>query len=96
MSRRSRGRGRLTFKVASDAFSFCAGWTLIFLEALYVEPSRVNNNVLWLAAALLGVPGAREVVARIRIGTDSSESGQASEESRSSSSSSRSTPGGDE
>lgn len=50
-----------------------------------VDPAQVNEAFLWLAGALLGVPGAAEVVGRIRAGTGGSASSSASPESPSSS-----------
>jgi hypothetical protein len=67
--------------VARDVISFTLGWVLIFQQALFVDPSRVNEAFLWVAAALLGVPGASEVVARIRAGTGGSGSASASDAS---------------
>lgn len=51
-----------------------------------VDPAQVNEAFLWLAGALLGVPGAAEVVGRIRTGTAGVASSSASPESLSSSS----------
>lgn len=91
MSARSRGPGRWT--LVRDIMSFTLGWALIFQQALFIDPGKVNSAFLWLAAALLGVPGASEVVARFRAGTGGAASSRRPPDSRSSSSGSRS--GGD-
>lgn len=70
-----------------DTVSSILGWGLIFQQALFVDPALVNESFLWLAGGLLGVPGAAEVVGRIRGGTAGSVSPPASSESASSSSS---------
>jgi hypothetical protein len=74
--------------VLRDVLSFGLGWALIFQQALFVDPSRVNETFIWLAGTLLGVPGASEVLARIRSGTGGSGSPPASPGSPSSSTSS--------
>jgi hypothetical protein len=48
--------------------TFILGWLLIFQQALFVDPSQVNEVFLWIAATLVGVPGGAEAVARIRSG----------------------------
>lgn len=70
-----------------DVLSFVLGWGLIFQQALMVDPARVNEAFLWLAAGVLGIPGAAEVVGRIRGGTAGSGSPPVSSASPPSSSS---------
>ncbi len=78
--------------VARDVTSFILGWVLIFYQALFVDPSKVNETFLWIAATLVGVPGAAEALTRIRSGTGGSPSSPPSPPSLPSSSSS---PGGE-
>lgn len=49
--------------VARDVFSYMGGWLLIFQQALFVDPSRVNPWFLLLGGSLIGVPGVAEVIA---------------------------------
>jgi len=62
--------------VLRDIASFILGWVLIFQQALFVDPGKVNEVFIWAALALLGVPGTAELVVRA-IGTASSRSGPA-------------------
>lgn len=47
--------GRWT--VTRDALSFLGGWALIFQQAVFVDPSQVNEAFLVLGGSLVGVPG---------------------------------------
>ena len=61
--RNTSGRpSRLT--VLRDIGSFVLGWSLIFQQALFVDPGQVNEIFIYAALALLGVPGSLELVAR--------------------------------
>jgi hypothetical protein len=59
----SRMRGALD--VAARVTSFVLGWGMIWWQMLFVDPSQVNETFLWIAAALVGVPGAAEALSRI-------------------------------
>lgn len=37
--------------------SFLGGWALIFHQAVFVEPSQVNEAFLIVGGSLVGVPG---------------------------------------
>jgi hypothetical protein len=82
-------------KMAGDVASFILAWVIIFWQMLFVEPSQVNETFLWLAAALLGIPGGTEAVARIRGGSPMDGSSSVSPSSASPSSSPTS-PGDDQ
>lgn len=49
-----------------DVGSFLLGWALIFQQALFVDPARVNLAFLVLAGTLVGTPATSEAIARIR------------------------------
>jgi hypothetical protein len=70
------------------------GWTLIFQQALFVDPAKINIAFLVLAGGLVGTPTGAEAIARIRgVYTPSLPSSVPSLPSRSSS---PSLPSGDE
>lgn len=41
------------------------GWVLLFQQALFVDPAKVNEMFIVGALALIGVPGAAELLPRI-------------------------------
>ena len=48
-----------TGTVLRDIGSWIGGWLLIFKQAgiLFAPPVQVNETIVWVAAALIGVPG---------------------------------------
>jgi len=52
-----------TWTVLRDAGSWIGGWLLIFKQAgiLFAPPSQVNETIIWMAAALIGVPGVMQL-----------------------------------
>jgi len=48
-----------TWTVLRDAGSWIGGWLLIFKQAgiIFDPPAQVNETLIWMAAALIGVPG---------------------------------------
>lgn len=52
--------------------SFVLAWSLIWYLALYGVDGPIQWGLLATAGALLGVPGAGEVISRVRGGTDGS------------------------
>lgn len=94
MSTESRGPGRWT--VARDVLTFFGGWILIFQQALFVDPTKVNAAFLWVAVTLITTPVGAEAASRIVAylgGTSPSGSGSPPPAS-SSSSAGTSGPGG--
>jgi hypothetical protein len=41
------------------------GWAIIFKQAgiLFVPPAQVSESLIWMAAALIGVPGLAQLAA---------------------------------
>jgi hypothetical protein len=68
-----------------DAVSLTFPWLIIFKQAgiLFSPPAQVNEALLWLAGAMLGVPGLAQIFERLpgRGGTDPSPPPPASPES---------------
>lgn len=60
-------------QVARDVGTFIGGWVLLFQQALFVDPSKVNEFFLIVALVLIGVPGAAQLLPRF-IGTGSAPS----------------------
>ena len=55
-----------------DTASWLGGWVLIFKQAgiIFAPPSQVNETLVWLAAAMIGVPGVAQILlARFGSGT---------------------------
>lgn len=50
--------------VLRDVASFILGWGLIYQQAVFVDPEKVNGTLIWAAVSLLGVPGASELLLR--------------------------------
>lgn len=51
-------------QVARDVGTFIGGWALLFQQALFVDPAKVNELFLVVALVLIGVPGAAELLPR--------------------------------
>jgi hypothetical protein len=51
-------------RVVLDTASWLGGWVLIFKQAgiLFAPPPQVNETLVWLAAAMIGVPGAAQIL----------------------------------
>lgn len=47
-----------------DTASWLGGWVLIFKQAgiIFDPPSQVNETLVWLAAAMIGVPGVAQIL----------------------------------
>lgn len=67
-------RTRRRIAVIKDIGSWVLAWALIGQQALLVPPDQANPAFLWLAGALIGVPGASTALARYRTGTTGSDS----------------------
>lgn len=67
-------RTRKRIAVIKDLGSYILAWSLIAQQALLVPPGQANVAFLWLAGALIGVPGASTALARYQSGTRSRES----------------------
>ncbi len=63
MSTESRGPGRWT--VARDVVTFFLGWGLIYQQAMFVDPTKVNPAFLWGAVSLIATPVGAEAASRI-------------------------------
>ena len=52
-----------TWTVLRDVGSWVGGWLLIFKQAgiLFAPPGQVNETLVWMAAALIGVPGVMQL-----------------------------------
>lgn len=52
-----------TWTVLRDAGSWIGGWLLIFKQAgiIFDPPSQPNETIIWVAAVLVGVPGALQI-----------------------------------
>lgn len=63
MSTQQRGPGWVT--VLRDLTAFTLPWVLIFKQAGigFSPPSEVSEPILWLAGAMLGVPGVAQILA---------------------------------
>lgn len=64
-------------RVLLDTASWLGGWIIIFKQAgiLFVPPAQVNETLVWLAAAMIGVPGVAQILlARFGGGTGMGES----------------------
>ena len=70
------------WRVLTDFVALTFPWVLIFKQAGigFAPPTEVSEPILWLAGAMLGVPGVSEVLARrfSGTGTDGSPSQEAS------------------
>lgn len=64
MSTESRGSGRWT--VARDVVTFFLGWGLIYQQAVFVDPTKVNQAFLWAAVTLITTPLGAETLVRLR------------------------------
>jgi hypothetical protein len=49
--------------VLRDTGTWVGGWVLIFKQAgiVFAPPTQVNETLIWVAAVLIGVPGAAQV-----------------------------------
>lgn len=59
-------------RVLLDTASWLGGWVLIFKQAgiIFAPPPQVNETLIWLAAAMIGVPGVAQILlARFGSGT---------------------------
>lgn len=63
MSAQQRAPGWLTILRDFTAFTF--PWVLIFKQAgiMFPPPQEVSEPILWLAGAMLGVPGVAQILA---------------------------------
>jgi len=52
-------------QVARDVGTFIGGWVLLFQQALFVDPAKVNELFIVVSLILIGVPGAAELLPRI-------------------------------
>jgi hypothetical protein len=52
-------------RILLDTLSWGGGWVIILKQAgiLFVPPPQVNETLIWLAAALIGVPGLTQILA---------------------------------
>lgn len=52
-----------TRTVLRDAGSWVLGWVIIFKQAgiLFDPPSQTSETLIWVAAALIGVPGVAQL-----------------------------------
>lgn len=52
-------------RILLDTLSWGGGWVIIFKQAgiLFPPPAQVNETLIWLAAALIGVPGLTQLLA---------------------------------
>lgn len=50
-------------RILLDTLSWVGGWMIIFKQAgiLFVPPSQVNETLIWMGAALVGVPGLTQL-----------------------------------
>jgi hypothetical protein len=97
VTRRTRGPDIAT--VLRDVGSFLLGWVLIYQQALFVDPAKVNPNFLWVALACITTPVGAETLVRLRAflgGTSPSGSDSRPEASSSSSSSTSADGDGDD
>lgn len=65
------------FTVLRDAATWVGGWMIIFKQAglFFDPPPQVNETLVWMAAALIGVPGVVQIwQARSGGGTSTGES----------------------
>lgn len=87
--------------VLRDLVAFTFPWVLIFKQAGigFAPPSQVSEPILWLAGAMLGVPGVAQILA-LRYGsgtgTDGSHSADRPAALSPSAPSSGTSPGADE
>jgi hypothetical protein len=53
------------FVLTRDIVSLTLPWALIFKQAgiFFAPPATVSEPILWLAAAILGVPGVAQILA---------------------------------
>jgi len=81
-----------TRDVLRDIGTWVGGWMIIFKQAgiLFPPPTEVNETLVWMAAALIGVPGVAQLW-QARSGADTST--DASPPRPPSPESSRSSPG---
>jgi hypothetical protein len=51
-------------RVLLDTLSWLGGWVIISKQAgiLFDPPAQVNETLVWLAAAMIGVPGVAQVL----------------------------------
>jgi hypothetical protein len=54
--------------VLRDVATFVLGWLLIFQQALFVPPEKLNLAFLFLAASLIGTPATVNALGKIRGG----------------------------
>ena len=52
-----------TWTILRDAGSWIGGWLIIFKQAgiLFDPPPQTSETLVWLAAALIGVPGVMQL-----------------------------------
>lgn len=52
-------------RILLDTLSWGGGWVIILKQAgiLFVPPPQVNETLIWMAAALIGVPGLTQLLA---------------------------------
>jgi hypothetical protein len=64
--------------VLIDVASLTLPWVLIFKQAgiLFTPPATVSEPILWLAGAMLGVPGVAQILS-LRFGGGTAPSGSA-------------------
>ena len=63
MSTRRKHRGPSALTVVTDLLSYLGGWGLIIYEAAIVAPQDFNLTVTLLGGALVGIPGAGQLLA---------------------------------
>jgi hypothetical protein len=59
----SRRRKPGTFTVIKDVISYVGGWLLIAYEVAVVPPADFQWLILLMGGALVGVPGASQIIA---------------------------------
>lgn len=88
----SRRRRPGTFTVVKDVISYAGGWALIVYEVAVVPPADFQWLILLMGGALVGVPGAGQLLAMRTGGQQSASPPEASRPSSPSPSSNGSGP----
>lgn len=65
MSERRHQSGPAWWRVLLDILAFTFPWVVIFKQAGigFTPPAEVNEPILWLMGAMLGVPGVSQILA---------------------------------
>jgi hypothetical protein len=92
----ARTRGPRWWTVLRDISTFGLGWGLIYQQALFVDPTKVNPQFLWVAATLISSPVGAEALTRLRALFGGTRGSGSDSSSRASSSSSSGTTSDDE